>query len=257
MIAIKLCLAIVLAAVTAHSQASAHVTVTLATGEWPPYMSAQLKHQGFATRIVKEAFATQGVQADIHFYPWPRTTALVQSRTVDGAFAYSRSPEREKQFLFSAPVIEGSNVFYYLKTKKFAWHKLDDLNGLRIGGNAGYNYGEAFAQAERAGKFTLDRSLTEEDNFNKLLAGRLDLVLTNRDVGNFVLQTHFHDRQQQITSHPHALITLQNYFIVARTHPRATWLISTFNRGLAQLRQQGKLRQYAEESLHGDYLPSK
>lgn len=253
---IKLGLAILLAA-AGFAHAAERVTVSLATGEWPPYLSESLKHRGFAARIVSEAFAVEGVQAQIRFYPWPRATRLAQYADVDGAFVYSRTPERERLFLYSAPVVSGDNVFFHLKSRKFDWRTLNDLKGLRIGGNAGYNYGTAFEQAERGQQLNVERSIAEINNFNKLLAGRLDVVLTSKDVGNFILQTQLQDRQHLVTHHPLVLITLQNHFIVARSHPRAKWLIATFNRGLAQLQKQGKLQQYAEESLRGLYLPGK
>jgi polar amino acid transport system substrate-binding protein len=127
------------------------------------------------------------------------------------------------------------------------------LAGLRIGSNEGYNQGKAFSKAEQEHLFFVDHSLSEEDNFRKLLAGRLDLVIADQDVADYILQRHFKAKRALVVSHSRALIVMQNYLIVSRQHPQGQWIIDTFNRGLAQLQSQGKLRQYAEASRRGEY----
>jgi polar amino acid transport system substrate-binding protein len=110
-------LAVLLFAVYMTAKATPLTTLTLATGEWPPYFSEHLKHQGFVTRIVTEGFAAEGIQVRIRFYPWSRVSLITEKGVVDGAFAYSRSPERESLYLYSTPLIVGNNVFYHLKSK--------------------------------------------------------------------------------------------------------------------------------------------
>jgi hypothetical protein len=44
-----------------------------------------------------------------------------------------------------------------LKSKSFDWKEIQDLAGLNIGG-IGYDYGEAFTQAEKAGQIKIDES---------------------------------------------------------------------------------------------------
>jgi polar amino acid transport system substrate-binding protein len=254
MMRLRLLLAALLLALCARLQADPLPVVTIATGEWPPYISEHIKYQGVTTRIVAESFAAAGVKVQIRFFPWQRVTALVQSRAVDAAYAYSRSAERDRDFLFSQPVIVGENVFYHRKGKVFDWRRLADLGGERVAITEGYNYGAEFEQAARGHRFIVDPSVSDVDSFNKLLAGRVDLVLANRDLGDYILQTRFPTHQSEVIAHPRVLVTLENCLIVSRAHPRAQWLIDTFNRGLKVLQAQGKLQRYQQESRRGEYL---
>ena len=47
--------------------------ITLANGEWAPYLSENLKHYGYISRIVKEAFEEEGYEVEYVFLPWKRS----------------------------------------------------------------------------------------------------------------------------------------------------------------------------------------
>ena len=46
--------------------------ITLANGEWAPYLSKGLKHSGYMSHIVSEAFAEEGIEVEYVFLPWKR-----------------------------------------------------------------------------------------------------------------------------------------------------------------------------------------
>jgi len=46
--------------------------ITLANGEWAPYMSKNLKQAGYMSHIVTEAFAEEGITVKYVFLPWKR-----------------------------------------------------------------------------------------------------------------------------------------------------------------------------------------
>ena len=62
-------------------------TIRLTNGEWLPYMSANLKYNGVASRIVTEAFALEGIEVVYSFFPWKRAYALVSNGDFDGSLA--------------------------------------------------------------------------------------------------------------------------------------------------------------------------
>ena len=53
--------------------ASQKETIRLGSGEWPPYTSEKLMHEGVASLLIKEAFALEGVDVTFEYYPWKRT----------------------------------------------------------------------------------------------------------------------------------------------------------------------------------------
>ncbi|GAB3246290.1 transporter substrate-binding domain-containing protein [Chitinimonas naiadis] len=234
-------------------------TLTLATGEWPPYTSVKLKHDGFTSRIVREAFEIEGVKVKLVYYPWARAIALAGQRNsgIDAVYPISQSPERSQRFYFSRPVAVGSNVFFHLRSQPFEWQTLADLSNKRIGANVGYNYGEDFKTAEEQGRLKVERVTDAATNFRKLFAKRLDVVLMNMDEAKYALAIQFPADVDEIEFHRQPVAEQDDYLAVNRHHPRARWMIETFNRGLTRLQQQGKTERYLQESRRGDYLPGR
>lgn len=227
-------------------------TITLSNGEWLPYLSETLPHNGPISRIVKEAFALEGIEVRYVFRPWPRAYAEAQRGLVNGSVVWSigeESSERAREFLASDTVLESRIVFFYRKGYQFHWTKDEDLVGMRIGGVAGYEYRFEGMQGIR-----LDRAPTEELNMRKLVAGRVDLVPTNLDVGRYILRTHFKPEEAAgISVAPGSYSATQYRLIMRRADSANAGYIERFNRGLRKLKQSGKYEQYMAELAAGRY----
>ena len=100
--------------------AFAQETIRITNGEWPPYLSEKLKHNGLASRIVREAFELEGIQVVYDFFPWNRSLMLAQTGEWDGTAVWLRSPEREQEFYISDPVVQSTYVFFHLKKETSA-----------------------------------------------------------------------------------------------------------------------------------------
>ena len=150
-------------------------TIRLASGEWAPYISESLPYYGVASRIVTEAFALKGVKVTYGFHPWKRSHTYADSGEWDGTVVWFDTPERRKIVYISDPVIEVKYVFFHLKSYSFSWTSIDDLKDIKIGATLGYHYGEAFQQAEKAHVINVHRVPKDEQNFKKLLRGRIQI----------------------------------------------------------------------------------
>jgi len=223
--------------------------ITLTNGEWPPYLGQQLPHYGVASRIVAEAFALEGVEVHWEFYPWARALQMAERGQRAGTAVWRHSPERERTFFISEPVVESGYHFFHRKDRAFAWQKLDDLQGLRVGGTLGYYYGEPFQQAERDKRLQVHRLPSDEMGFRLLLAGRLDVFPMDKVVGFAMLHEHFSAAERaQLSVHPKALRSDPLHLLLSRAVPGNAELMVRFNRGLAQLRKSGKVAQYLLEA---------
>ncbi len=129
-------------------------TIRLASGEWSPYQSENLKHYGVASRIVTQAFSLSGIRVEYSYFPWKRSYKYAETGTWDGTFLWFDTPERRKSFYVSDPIVDIQYVFFHLKSYSFDWKSIDDLRGIEIGGTLEYNYGEAFQGAEKEGRIT-------------------------------------------------------------------------------------------------------
>ena len=223
-------------------------SIRLTNGDWSPYLGERLPHQGIASRIVAEAFALEGVTVQWEFHPWARSLQLAERGQRAGTAVWLYNDQRERQFFISDPVIDSAYYLFHRKGSDFDWQTVDDLRGLRIAGTRGYDYGEAFQQAEAAGALKVQRITSDQQGLRQLLAKRIDLFPVDKVVGFDMLHQHFSAAERaQLSFHPKPLRSDSLHLLLSREVPGNAELIERFNRGLAQLRDSGKVTQYLLE----------
>ena len=223
-------------------------SVRLTNGEWAPYLGEQLPHHGVASRIVAEAFALQGIDVAWEFHPWARSLQLAERGQRAGSAVWLHSRERENQFFISDPVVESGYYLFHRRGHHVDWQQIGDLQGQRIVGTRGYDYGAAFQQAEASGQLRVNRVTSDETAFRQLLAGRVDLFPMDKVVGFDMLHQHFSAAERaKLSFHPKPLRSDSLHLLLSRKVAGNAELIERFNRGLAQLRESGKIAQYLLE----------
>jgi len=241
-------------AISGSAAAQTQQTVRLTNGEWPPFLSEKLKHLGLISRIVTEAFASEGVKVEYGFFPWARSYNLAKKGRWDGSVAWSYTEDRAKYCLYSDPVLETTRVFFYLKAKPFDWKTMDDLKNLKIGATLEYNYGKDFRDAEKSGKIRVHRISEDEINFKKLLKGRIDIFPIDPDVGYAMIAKLFTKEEAELfTYHPKPVMAVPLHLILSKKVEKNKELIVLFNKGLKHLREKGTFDQYVAESRKGEY----
>ncbi len=222
--------------------------VRLTNGEWPPYLGEDLPHHGVASRIVAEAFALQNVEVQWEFHPWARSLKMAEQGTRDGSAVWLYNHEREQRFHISDPVVESGYYLFHRKNRHFDWSSVEDLRGLRIAGTRGYDYGEAFQQAEAAGEINVVRLTGDEQGLRQLLAGRIDLFPVDKVVGFDLLYQNFSAAERRLLSfHPVPLRSDSLHLLLSREVPGNAERMQRFNQGLKRLRDSGKISQYLLE----------
>lgn len=228
-------------------------TIRLTTGEWPPYLSEELKHYGFVSHIVKEAFELEGIKVEYIFRPWKRAYKDALVGKYDGSVVWSKNPERERSFYYSDVVVTGQSVFFHLKSYSFDWQGPEDLVGLNIGGTLGYKY-DLLETLEEKGKIKIHRVATDQQNYGMLLLERIDIFQQDLDAGYDWLQDNLLKSEiARFTHHPKAIVNDNYHLILSRNLPENERLITLFNRGLKRLKESGKYQQYISDSRQGLY----
>ena len=229
-------------------------TVRLTNGEWPPYLSKNLKHYGVASHIVEAAFQNAGIAVAYGFFPWKRSFILAQRGTWDGSVIWSPSDERAKDFYFSEPVAYDINVFFYMKSKLFDWHNYSDLKGLRIGATISYDYGDEFTKNEKNTTIYVERAVKDETGFKKLISKRIDLFVCNLDVGYYLIHKMYPiETASMFTNHPKPVKEAPLTLILSKKLAKNKQLIEKFNKSLKQLKNNGKFDNYYDASRRGEY----
>jgi len=229
-------------------------SINITTGEWPPFLSQKLKHNGVAARIIEESFALQNIQVKYGWFPWQRAYNNMKNRSWDASAIWAITPERSEYLLFSDPVIEAKTVFFFHKDSFKNWQTFEELSGLTIGATNGYFKGKEFAQAEKDGLITIERTSVESHNFKKLAAHRLDAVIAEVETGYDIIHNLLTPKQREsIQVSTKTVSSFLNHLVISKQTENAEQLISSFNKGLKELTENGKVDQYLKESRNGLY----
>ncbi|QKZ07218.1 substrate-binding periplasmic protein [Pseudomonas eucalypticola] len=185
----------------------------IVTDAWAPYAYQQDgQGKGIDYEVATRVFERLGVDIEWQFLPWKRCLAMLDQGEADGVLDIFRTPEREAKLLFpDEPLSDTQFVLFQATSRPHVANSLADLAGLTIGTSAGYNYGDAFMQAS---DFIREAAASQEANFGKLVRSRVDLVITDRRVGQFTLESM--GLQDQVSALPLVIDRQPQYLAVRR-----------------------------------------
>ncbi len=232
----KLGLAFTLAA-TVVCDAFAADTVTLSIGEWAPYFSQTDPNGKLLERVVTEAFKLEGVEVKYQYLPWKRSYANAESGASDGTAGWNKTEERERKFyLNKEPLIQDEAVFFHLKSKAFGWNTLEDLKKYKVGVTIGYKQEKIY---ESLG-IQADPVPSEELNFKKLLAGRIDVYQTAKPAGYAMIKRLFSPEEARLfTNDPKPLEVAEYYILFSQAAPNGKLFAEKFDSGFRKLKASG------------------
>lgn len=243
----KFFIILLLVGISLSSYAREHIRI--ATGEWSPYTSAELKYKGLVSRIITEAFALEGVQTEYEFFPWGRALLEAKKGTLDASSVWYYHVDREKDFLHSDPIIVMTEVFFHLKSFDFNWRDWSDLKGLRVGGTIEYTVSKMLQENQAMGGYSLEVIPTDENNFRKLLKGRIDIFASAKQVAYPLLNEKFtEEERKRLTYHPTPVHSGELYLLFSKSKPESKQTLDLFNRGLKRLKESGQYDKIIRES---------
>ncbi|WP_166263412.1 substrate-binding periplasmic protein [Marinobacter caseinilyticus] len=218
--------------------------VTIATGDWQPYVDSGSADYGPLGRVIKVAFDRAGYDVQYQVFPWTRNAMIVANGDFDAMMPYYCSEARAKAYLCSDAIVAGEQVVFHRTDTRFDWSAIDDLSGYNIGATLGYFYGGAFEQAEHSGQLRVVRIAEDERNLKLLLRGRIDLYPQDLAVGYGMIRVLFpKEYWHKLTHHPRPLHSEPLHLLFSRATGRGEQLMKTFNDELQTLRDSGKLDQ--------------
>lgn len=218
-------------------------TVEIATGEYAPFVSESLENGGPINHIAAVVFEDAGYDVAFTYMPWARVIELTRRGRYHVASFYSYSEERKQDFIHAGPLFTDPLVFYHLaSTEMREWSDLRELEGLTIGVVEGYTYTSELWALGEAGVLTLEKAPSDEANFRKMLAGRIDLVPITMTTGDYLLETRFSPEEQALISKDEQVIDLTIvYLLISREVENAEVLARDFNAALERLALSGDL----------------
>jgi polar amino acid transport system substrate-binding protein len=230
-------------------------TIRITNGEWEPFMSEYSPHYGINSHIVSEAFLLEGITVEWGFFPWISSYRIAKKgREWDASATRWPAPETKKEFLLSEAVSNTSFIFFHLKSYDFEWDSFDDLQNKILGGTFEYDYGREFMAAIEDHIFEIERVVTDEQNFKKLLAGRIDIFPQDPIVGYAQIRNTFSPKQAKLfTHHPKEFENSTLHLIISKNSPNAEFFLDKFNTGFRKLKKSGRLAEMLDDLNAGKY----
>jgi polar amino acid transport system substrate-binding protein len=217
---------------------AAERTLNIVAYDYPPYFSKDLENGGFMAEIIVEAFKRSGHDVEILFLPWKRALEGIKNGKHDGLFTIWYRPEREEWFIYSDPLPANQLGFYKRKDQNFSFETIEDLKPYTIGVGRGYALPPGFEEAS----LKISEVKDDEVSLRKLHKGRVDLVLTDKILGKYIIDTRIPEAISDLEwLEPAVHIDIQ-YLVISKKAPDYDDILASFNEGLAAMRADGTLK---------------
>jgi polar amino acid transport system substrate-binding protein len=231
--------------IVAFDSGTAGVDLVIVTNELPPYVS-QNENDDFVLDILNEIAREMGVRFSYEFLPWKRCEIAVDNHDAWAAVPYVPNSERKMKFLFSDKLYNKQSLFFSYRSsgsKRIPeYTRISDLKPYRIGGVRGYYYEPLFAQEE----ILYEPVESEEMNFRKLKAGRIDLVPSDELTGWFLIRRLYPDDADSFYTLSKPLDASGNFLMVSKTYPDAENLLRRFNTSMKIIKNNGVFRKIVD-----------
>jgi polar amino acid transport system substrate-binding protein len=221
------------------SSARASDRLTLVTGEdYPPYVDAQAPGGGLAVQLVRQVAQRMGLTAEIEIAPWRRGYEATLRGRYDATFPYVRTPERERDFLYSDALIQARQVVFMAADRRIAYRGPADLKGLRVCAPLGYAPAAALQPMIDSGEVRQVSAASAAACPGLLVADRADVFIQDQRIGAALVAKAGLSGRIVAVSDPPVGIT-ETHLIVPRSRPDADGLIARFNAALKQVMSSG------------------
>lgn len=223
-----ICLAVLLSFL-AHSPSLATDPLSAICDIWPPYQYMEKgRLVGYSVEMVQSVFKSMDVElAEVQTLPWKRALSTFQETRTDVLFAANYTEQRD---LFAhypdEPLFESPWIIWSREPNRF--QSLNELKGKRIGVVRGYSYTREFWVFIKT-HCDVQEVITDEANFKKLDAGRVDAVIAELGNGHHLVRQY---GLQKITAQPHIVIKKDGLYIIFNRDTISRQFVDTFSREL-------------------------
>lgn len=244
--ALALCLFLALS-----SAAGAAEKMQFSVGDFPPYFDSTMPTQGVIAVVFRAAMAAEGVDVEYDFLPWARALEYAKNGTSAGSPGWTKTPERDVDFLFSEPFVNCVDGVFFLKDKPLAFSSVADFRGLRIGVINKLTYGKEFAEAQGRNEFQTEIAPASVNLLKMLLLGRVDAVILNRSVAAMEMTALPAADAERIGSADTPFLIKPWRLAVGKRNPEAQKIVSTFNAGLVKIQRNGSYQRLMSDPAYG------
>jgi len=228
---------------TAHS-VSAQKTIEIATDVWIPYENLSNKEApGFSTEVIRLVFSTLGQKIEIKEYPWARAVSLIQDGQSAGLFTAFYSEERAGYAYFPEEPLTRDKWIFFIRKKdvgRLSFSSYEDLKGKRIGVLRGASVSKEFWDFANEQK-NFETVTADDANFKKLVAGRLDYVVTTFANGMSIIKSS--GLADDVVPLTQKSIQEDNVYLIFSKKATTPEFVSSFSNALKKAKQTDQYKE--------------
>lgn len=216
----------------------AEKVVQLTSLDWPPYSGKRLSDQGASVAVAKAAFEAMGYTLKVDFYPWSRAVSQAKnsSSPYSGYFPEYHSADIANEFIYSDAMGSGPLGFVEQSARPVQWSSLNDLKNYRIGVVQDYVNTTDFDAMMNSGEIKTEAVISDKNNLLKVINGRLDLAVIDRNVMDYLFRTDSSLRgKQSKASFNSKLLEDKKLYICFKKTPQGEEMARIFNEGLKKI----------------------
>jgi polar amino acid transport system substrate-binding protein len=216
--------------------------VTLVADPYPPYQHEEGGAiKGIDYEVIASAFQAFGYNVQVRLLPWEECLRQLDDENADGIFQITRTPEREKSYVFSDLLRTAETAFFARSNQAIQLSETVDLReqleSLTLGVLTGYSYDPAIDSLDPTAKMEVD------DQENLLLGLKekgFDLAVMDSGVAAFLADKLGISGIKKVDG----FAVTRELYVAFR--PTRRDLVRPFNAQLEKLREQGTLQRIAK-----------
>lgn len=227
-----------LALLTAVQAGAADNRLHLTSTEHTPFAGEYLENDGFATEIVKAAFARVGYEVQVTFYPWKRCLEMAKDGESDGVALLWYTEERTRWLAYSDSLrLDNEMGFFARRDSPVSYSDYSELEPYVIGYMFGYAYPDDFQIALK--ELRAQKSYNNVELMHKLISGEIDLAILGKHQGEYILIQYYPNHMEEYEFQEPPLETREHYIALSRKTPGFEEKLEDFNRGLRMIWEDG------------------
>lgn len=238
--------------ITSSVQSAENIKLLLSEeANWPPYtyeLSGKAT-KGVSFDIMSELFKRLNTPFELELFPMKRCLMQMKDGSRDAITLISKNSEREAILVFSDPIIDSKGYIYYDSkyTAPFNWSSFSDFKRYEIGVVMGYNYGTEFKTAVDSGVIKTQSVTNIEQNFKKLLSGRINFILANQsEASEFLKKFPKYKNRLKPMGNPYIVYF---YCIGFSKNSKYVSLIPSINKVISEMKNDGTIQKIVNEHI--------
>ncbi|MFI8380865.1 substrate-binding periplasmic protein [Pseudomonas sp. NPDC079086] len=218
----------------------------LVTGDdYAPFTGKMLPAGGMLTQVVQAVLALSDIDSTLDWQPWNRGYLKTLRGEYDATFPYVPTPEREKEYIYSAPLLVVEHHIFSRSNDPIEALDPEQIRGRSVCIPLGWQPSALLQGFLDQGVVRRHSPIGIKECARLVLIGRDDFFVADRRLGDTALQL-IGANNGQLQRSAEMISTSSLHLIVPHNHPRGSLIIAQFDAGLDRLMVSGAYQQVIE-----------